>query len=71
MVDVCVSFRVKDLLLKEEETQRLIDIVGPTRFDPETGVVSITADLFPDRNHNAAFLGDVVHQLIKLSVNQA
>jgi len=71
MVDVCVSFRVKDLLLKEEETQRLIDIVGPTRFDPETGVVSITADIFPDRNHNAAFLGDVVHQLIKLSVNQA
>ena len=71
MVDVRVSFRVKDLLLKEEEVQRLIDIVGPSRFDPQTGVVSITADIFPDRNHNAAFLGDVVQQLIKLSVNQS
>ena len=70
MVGVSVSFRVKDLLLREEEAQRLIDIVGPTRFDPETGVVCVTADIFPDRNHNAAFLGDLLQQLVRLSVEK-
>lgn len=70
MVGVSVSFRVKDLLLKEEEAQRLIDIVGSSRFDPETGVVSVSADVFPDRNHNAAFLGDVLQQLLRLSVEK-
>jgi hypothetical protein len=69
MVDVNVSFRVKDLFLKEEEAQRLLDIVGPSRYDAETGVVCVTADIFPDRNHNAAFLGDVVQHLIRLSLN--
>ena len=71
MVDVTIAFRMKDLLLEEEEAQRLIDIVGPSRYDTETGVVSITADSFPDRNHNAAFLGDVVQHLIRLSLNPA
>ena len=65
MVGVTVAFCVDDLLMKAEDTQRLIDIVGQDRFDPETRVVSITADIFPDRNHNAAFLGDLVQQLIR------
>lgn len=69
MEDVSVSFRVEDLLFKSEEAQRLIDIVGPSRYDAETGVVSITADIFPNRNHNAAFLGDVLQRLIALSVD--
>jgi small subunit ribosomal protein S35 len=69
MVGVNVSFCVDDLMLKEEETQTVIDIVGSSRFDPETRVVSLTADIFPDRNHNAAFLGDVVQQLIKVAVS--
>jgi small subunit ribosomal protein S35 len=69
MVGVNVSFCVDDLMLKEEETQTVIEIVGSSRFDPETRVVSLTADIFPDRNHNAAFLGDVVQQLIKVAVS--
>ena len=64
---VSVSFRVQDLLLKEHEIQRLLDIVGPDRFDEPTGVVVVSADVFPNRNHNASFLGDVLQQLIRLS----
>ena len=69
MTGVSVSFRVSDLLLKEQEAQRLIDIVGSQRYDSETGVVTITADSFPDRNHNAAFLGDVLQRLVALSID--
>ena len=69
MVGVSVSFRIKDLLLKETEAQRLIDIVGPNRFDSSTGVVTVHVDNFPERNHNAALLGDVLQQLIKLSID--
>lgn len=69
MVGVAVSFRVKDLLLKATEAERLIDIVGPSRYDEETGVVTIDADIFPDRNHNAAFLGDVVQHLLRVCLD--
>ena len=27
----------------------------------------VSADVFPNRNHNASFLGDVLQQLIRLS----
>ena len=64
---VSVSFRVKDLLLKQEEAQRLLDILGPDRFDESTGVAVITTDVFPNRNHNAALLGDILQQLIRVS----
>ena len=67
MVGVAMSFRVKDLSLKPHEKERLIDIVGPSRYDDETDVVTLDADIFPDRNHNAAFLGDVVQHLLQLS----
>lgn len=68
--EVSVSFRVADLLLRTHETQRLIDIVGDNRYDKETGVVCIVGNIFPEKNHNAAFLGDVLEQLIKLSVDE-
>lgn len=64
---VSVSFRVEDLPFKRHEIEKLLDIVGPQRFDEATGVVTVTADVFPNRNHNAACLGDVLQQLIKLS----
>jgi small subunit ribosomal protein S35 len=65
MVGVGVSFRVSDLLLRETERQQLLDIVGSERYDESTDVVSIEADVFPDRNHNAAFLGDMVQYLLR------
>ena len=67
MVGVAISFLVKDLDMQPHEKERLIDIVGPSRYDEETGVVTINADIFPERNHNAAFLGDLVQQLMRLS----
>jgi hypothetical protein len=70
MVEVTVGFKVRDVLPIEEEAERMIDILGPTRYDASSGVAAITADIFPDRNHNAAFLGDVVEHLIKLSKNE-
>ena len=70
MVGVSVCFRVTDLLLKQEEVERLIAIVGPSRFDEETGVVTLDADIFPDRNHNAAFLGDMLQHLLRAAVEE-
>lgn len=67
MEGISVSFRVVDLLLKQKQAERLIDIVGPSRYDEETGVVTLSADIFPSRNHNAAFLGDVLERLVALS----
>jgi len=69
MVGVSVSFRVQDLLLQSHEAERLIEIVGPSRYDGGTGVVTIDADIFPNRNHNAAFLGDVVQHLLSVCVD--
>ena len=71
MVGVSMSFCVDDLDMKPHEKERLVDIIGPNRYDEETGVVTVHADIFPERNHNAAFLGDVVQQLLRLSLDDS
>ena len=63
---VVVSFRVDDLRLSQTEIDLLLEIVGPERFDVKTRVVCISADLFPEINHNSAFLGDCVEHLIRI-----
>ncbi|EPR61704.1 ribosomal subunit [Toxoplasma gondii RUB] len=60
-----VSFRVADLKLSDSQEQRLLDILGPERYDEQTGVVCLEADVFPQLNHNAAYLGDILQQLMR------
>ena len=65
MIGCAVSFRVKDLFLKERNSDKLIKVVGKRRYDEATDVVTIEADEFRDRNHNAAYLGDVLEVLVR------
>ncbi|KEP64889.1 UNVERIFIED_CONTAM: hypothetical protein HHA_203620 [Hammondia hammondi] len=60
-----VSFRVADLKLSDSQAQRLLDILGPERYDEQTGVACLEADVFPQLNHNAAYLGDILQQLMR------
>ena len=64
---VSVSFRVEDLKTKLNRPEReiLVDVVGPRRYDQTTDVVTLDADLFPDRNQNAAYLGDLLDNLVQ------
>ncbi|CBZ52351.1 3'-5' exoribonuclease CSL4, related [Neospora caninum Liverpool] len=53
-----VSFHVADLKLSDSQEQRLLDILGPERYDEQTGIACLEADVFPQLNHNAAYLGE-------------
>lgn len=65
MVGCTVAVRLADLPLTQQQKERLVDIVGPSRYDEDTGVVAIEADYFPERNHNAAMLGDMLEKLLR------
>mmetsp|Transcript_456 Transcript_456/g.1057 ORF Transcript_456/g.1057 Transcript_456/m.1057 type:complete len:405 (+) Transcript_456:121-1335(+) len=65
MVGVVVAARLDDLPLTQQQKERLVDIVGPNCIDEETGVICLEADVFPDRNHNAAILGDMFEKLLR------
>lgn len=65
MVGCTVAVRLEDLPLTHQQKERLVDIVGHSRYDVETGVVAIEADYFPERNHNAAMLGDMLEKLLR------
>jgi len=65
MVGCTVAVRLCDLPLTQRQKERLIDIVGPDRVDEATGVVALEADAFPERNQNAALLGDMMEQLLR------
>lgn len=68
MVGCSVAVRLDDLPLTRRQKERLVDIVGPSRVDEETGVVALEADEFPERNQNAALLGDMFEQLLREAV---
>mmetsp|Transcript_95501 Transcript_95501/g.165909 ORF Transcript_95501/g.165909 Transcript_95501/m.165909 type:complete len:265 (-) Transcript_95501:64-858(-) len=65
MVGCSVAVRLDDLPLTARQKARLIDIVGHDCVDEETGVVALDADHFPERNQNAAILGDMLEQLLR------
>lgn len=65
MVGCSVAVRLDDLPLTARQKERLVDIVGPNNVDEETGVVALEADHFPERNQNAAILGDMLEQLLR------
>ena len=62
---VAMAFRVADLRLALESRRKLLAVVGERRYDEDTDVVTIDADIFPDRNQNAAYLGDLVETLVR------
>ncbi|CAK8996324.1 unnamed protein product, partial [Durusdinium trenchii] len=65
MVGCRVAVRLCDLPLTQRQKERLIDIVGHDRICEKTGVLTLEADCFPERNHNAALLGDMLEQLLR------
>ncbi|CAJ1345109.1 unnamed protein product [Effrenium voratum] len=65
MVGCRVAVRLCDLPLTQRQKERLVDIVGTKRVCEKTGVVTLEADHFPERNHNAALLGDMLEQLMR------
>lgn len=65
MVGCTVAVRLEDLPLTQQQKERLVDIVGPSCYDEATGVVALEADAFPERNHNAAMLGDMLEKLLR------
>jgi len=65
MVGCSVAMRLQDLPLTARQRSRLVDIVGPDLVDEETGVVALEVDHFPERNHNAALMGDMLEQLLR------
>mmetsp|Transcript_25712 Transcript_25712/g.59979 ORF Transcript_25712/g.59979 Transcript_25712/m.59979 type:complete len:301 (-) Transcript_25712:12-914(-) len=65
MVGCKLAMRLDDLPLTAQQRSLLTDIVGPKRHDERTGVVAIEADQFPERNQNAALLGDMVEELMR------
>lgn len=68
MVGCSVAVRLQDLPLTQRQKERLIDILGTDRYDEETGVISLHVDSFPERNHNAALLGDMMEQLVREAI---
>eukprot|EP00435_Cladocopium_sp_Y103_P011911 s1821_g3.t1 len=56
----CVEVRVA-----RRQKERLVDLVGMERICEKTGVLTLKADYFPERNHNAALLGDMLEQLMR------
>lgn len=65
MVGCRVAMRLEDTPLTQRQKERLVEIVGPSRVDEATGVVALEADYFPERNQNAALLGDMFEQLMR------
>merc|ERR1712079_2959 len=65
MVAATVAVRLQDLPLTQRQRERFIDIVGSKRVDESAGVVVLEVDDFPDRNHNAALVGDMLEQLLR------
>lgn len=64
MVGCGVAVRLHDLPLTQRQRERIVDIVGPSRVDEGTDVLALEVDDFPERNHNAALLGDMLEQLL-------
>ena len=67
MVRVGASFRLDDLEISQQQAAFLKDVVGERRVVSEISspVVCIDADLFEERNQNAAYLGDIVDVLLQ------
>mmetsp|Transcript_11190 Transcript_11190/g.25042 ORF Transcript_11190/g.25042 Transcript_11190/m.25042 type:complete len:309 (-) Transcript_11190:8-934(-) len=65
MVGCKMAVRLDDLPITAQQRSMLLEIVGEKRHDEKTGVVAIEADSFPERNQNAALLGDMVEELLR------
>lgn len=63
--DACkVSVLLRDLQLTAAQMRRLVDTVGEDRIDKHTGIMCLESNVFEQRNHNAAYLGDILQRLI-------
>eukprot|EP00419_Tripos_fusus_P045273 CAMPEP_0172835048 /NCGR_PEP_ID=MMETSP1075-20121228/25464_1 /TAXON_ID=2916 /ORGANISM="Ceratium fusus, Strain PA161109" /LENGTH=288 /DNA_ID=CAMNT_0013678033 /DNA_START=51 /DNA_END=917 /DNA_ORIENTATION=- len=68
MVGCSVAVRLHDLPLTQRQKERLVAILGPNRIDANTGVIALEVDDFPERNQNAALLGDMLEDLLREAI---
>ncbi len=60
---VVVEFCPSDLELSEIQQLKLKKLVGP-RYNPETGIVRMSCEMFEHQAQNKRYLGDLVEKLI-------
>ncbi|KAF7593078.1 37S ribosomal protein S24, mitochondrial [Aspergillus hancockii] len=64
---VVVELSSKDLApkyLSEAQRQTFLKLVGP-RYNPDTDIVRMSCEKFPNRAQNKRYLGDIINTLIK------
>ncbi|KAF4743123.1 Protein phosphatase PP2A regulatory subunit B [Perkinsus olseni] len=64
MEGVTACFKATDVA-DRSHADTMAEVVGPKRYDKESGVIAVRADTFDNRNQNAAYLGDLVELLVR------
>ncbi|KAF4750652.1 hypothetical protein FOZ62_021704 [Perkinsus olseni] len=64
MEGVTACFKATDVA-DRNHADTMAEVVGPKRYDKESGVIAVRADTFDNRNQNAAYLGDLVELLVR------
>lgn len=60
---VVVQFCPADLGLTEQQQSKLAKLAGP-RYNPETGIIRMSCEMFEHQAQNKRYLGDLVESLI-------
>ncbi|KAH8902658.1 mitochondrial ribosomal protein [Coniochaeta sp. PMI_546] len=60
---VVVQFCPNDLGLTEQQQSKLAKLAGP-RYNPETGIIKISCEMFEHQAQNKRYLGDLVEKMI-------
>jgi small subunit ribosomal protein S35 len=61
---VVLEFCPRDMPLKQHQKQKLKKLVG-VRYNPETGIVKMSCEMFESQAQNKRYLGDRVDELLK------
>ncbi|OIW29086.1 mitochondrial ribosomal protein [Coniochaeta ligniaria NRRL 30616] len=60
---VVVQFCPNDLGLTEQQQSKLAKLAGP-RYNPETGIIKMSCEMFEHQAQNKRYLGDLVEKMI-------
>lgn len=60
---VVVQFCPNDLGLTEQQQSKLAKLAGP-RYNPETGIIKMSCEMFEHQAQNKRYLGDLVETMI-------
>jgi len=60
---VVVQFCPNDLGLTEQQQSKLAKLAGP-RYNPETGIIKMSCEMYEHQAQNKRYLGDLVEKMI-------